>query len=709
MACDSLFKYAIIFSLSSTLIAAAAPPLLCQAPPPTSVDRATREVDRLGTENEISRKLRERPPERKPKIKLKEAPVKKEGEMVFVKKIKLTGVESFHVEDFKFLVEKYENRKVSIDELGALAKEIQQEYLKRGIIVACFVPPQDVKGGEITMQVIEAKMGAVEVEGARRWHFNRDMVSLYWGVSEGETLSYDKISRSLYFMNKNPDRQVKATLHAGKKAGTTDILLNAEPKFPAHITASFDREGAYTTGRERKGIGVKDTSLFLVDDIFTAGYTYGNHFAGSYAYHKIPITDIGTSFMYGYSSSQSYPWKEFQQFGIDARSLSGTLSVYQDIFDKSEYLGEVYTGLDVKDKSVKMNTSGTTTRDRIRSIKTGGSFVFRSPISVTYISPEFSQGINGLGAKTKSALSSRGADNTFSKFNFSIRHITAWPLDLQTNLSVRTQIASEKLMPQEELDLGGIDSVRGYAWGDYQADSGVETKLELVIPAFMIPKDFKIPYIFSRPVKEYFSGLVFFDYGYGQKRGAIEGEKSHDQLVGAGAGVRVRLANQGLLRMEWGFPLGNTPITEGAKTKGRFHFAIDFEDHIPEEVERIRKMMAEDNIETLAWLLLDTELNRSDSLLRIRFERYRTLAEASYASGDLEAAREAYGKIYAMGTAAYRQSEDYVRGYLGHEKELAKDNELALQYYKQGEVAKARDMWRKLIEDAETKPLTVDL
>ena len=47
------------------------------------------------------------------------------------------------------------------------------------------------------------------------------------------------MSKSIQLMNKNADRDVSATLHAGKKPGTTDVLLDVKTRFPIHFFGSF--------------------------------------------------------------------------------------------------------------------------------------------------------------------------------------------------------------------------------------------------------------------------------------------------------------------------------------------------------------------------------------------------------------------------------------------------------------------------------------
>jgi len=60
--------------------------------------------------------------------------------------------------------------------------------------------------------------------------------------------------------------------------------------------------------------------------------------------------------------------------------------------------------------------------------------------------------------------------------------------------------------------------------------------------------------------------------------------------LGIGAGLRAKLFDQGLLRLEWGFPLGGHEPTTGS-TDMRLHISISFEDRVFDEIERIGKLI----------------------------------------------------------------------------------------------------------------------
>ena len=120
-----------------------------QAPPPVP-EQAIKEVDR-GVPEEVKREMLESSTETP---LLEEA--KPEGPVFFVKKIKIEGLKSLTEKDLQSLVEKYENREVALPELKNLADEIEKEYLKKGIIAVCVVPPQDIKGGIVMLRVAES-------------------------------------------------------------------------------------------------------------------------------------------------------------------------------------------------------------------------------------------------------------------------------------------------------------------------------------------------------------------------------------------------------------------------------------------------------------------------------------------------------------------------------------------------------------------------
>ena len=673
-------------------------------PPPPDASRATRESDRFGsaTEKRVERELRRVP--QKPAGPTVEEEKSKPGEQkFFVKKINLIGCETYLAEDFAPLVEKYENKDETLTELNNLAKEVAGEYLKRGVIAAVFLPPQEVKDQVITMQVVEARMGELEIQ--KLPHFRKDILRQYWHIKGSEILRYDKISKSLQLMNKNPDREVKASLHAGESAGTTNIILTPKTRFPIHGQYTFDREGIVTTGRERNGFGVRDNNLLGYDDTLITGLSYGKNFVGDYIYHSIPISGYGASMMYGYSYSKSTPKKDFSVYSMKSEAENSTISIHQDIYKKDDYLGEIAGGFDVKDKVTWYERGqGTLNKDNLRVFNINGNFIVRGNNSVTYITPELDQGVNGFGASKKNnpLASRRGATPTYTKFSFSAQNRTNLPFDLQQNLRFRTQLASEKLFSQEQFGLGGIDTVRGYPPSDYLADKMLLVNAEMMSPIFLLPKDWKLPYA-EKPLKEQLTGVVFFDYGYGEHKG----ENKPFRLASVGAGIRMSFYDQVFLRLEWGIPLrllGQFPLSEG-RSQGRFHISLNIEDKLPGEIERIVKEMREERKEKEAWRLIDEELARTSNPISRKLSDYLSEGDELYKEGKLKESRQAYAMAANLARSLHEQAQNYIKGCEVHEDELDKKNDEALALYKEGKLLEAKKMWQDVKDEARPRPL----
>ena len=535
------------------------------------VDSATREVDRPVREEAEERLLTPSPKEPKIEEEKPEQEIIEEGPVVFMKDINIEGAESVSVKSLSPIIKKYENREVGMSTLGVLCGEIEREYLRQGYIAVCFLPQQEVKDGRVTLRVIEARMGELVIEDQK--YFNEDSLLAFWSTRPGEVLNYDKLSRNLQLYNKNPDREVSAVLYAGKTPLTTDVKLETETHFPIHPIFTIDNEGVVSTGKDRYGFGVRDNDFLFTGDVLLAGYTFGRDFSGIYAYHSVPITNFGTTVMYGYSRSRADPKKEFEQFGIKSIADNTSVFVYQDLYKKSKYLGEAFVGMDFKDKTT-WTTDGTYSRDRLRVLRAGANLIHRFKEFTTYIRPEISQGLNIFGACRTSELTSREAGNVFTKFKLDVKQRIILPLEMQMVLNFSGQIASEKLTPQEEFLLGGINSVRGYPSGDFLADNAYQANVELLIPAYFIPETIKVPFL-EDSLRNSITGLVFFDYGYGMKLGAASYEERDMSLASFGAGVRIKLFKKTYLRLEWGFPVGDNPVTETAAS--RFHFSLNYE------------------------------------------------------------------------------------------------------------------------------------
>jgi len=134
-----------------------------------------------------------------------------------------------------------------------------------------------------------------------------------------------------------------------------------------------------------------------------------------------------------------------------------------------------------------------------------------------------------------------------------------------------------------------------------------------------------------------------------------------------------------------------------------------FYDRTPEEIERARQRWLEERIEQWAWELVNEELAKPDSPIMQELYRLYYLAKEFENKGKLNLAKEYYQRCLQIGRVMYAEAEEYVRGRIELEKKLKRDNQLALEYYRQGRLLEARELWQRIKQEARPELISMEV
>jgi len=372
-------------------------------------------------------------------------------------------------------------------------------------------------------------------------------------------------------MNENPDRVVKPILRAGKEKGTTDVVLDVEDHLPLHAGYSFDNQGVKLTGKDRQGFTLRNNNMLGLDDIFLIGTTFGKAFGALYLYHVIPISDFGTKFIWSISHAQVNPKKEFSIYGINGTSETYSLALQQRVIRTDKYSGNVTLGFDFKEKHT-LTQSVTTAWDKERVISLRGDFQARDRWGGWALGQGVYFGLPTFGNGW--ALASGGGQQKFFKYTYSLTRMTQLPWRTRSVWDVQGQLSPDELLPQEQMFLGGANSIRGYPESDYGADQAIQSRLDYLLPPYKMPETWKLPFD-NVLLKDQLNAILFFDTGYGRTHSpSADSEDRADFLMGVGGGFELRFRKSVTARMQWGVPLGDAPLTEGGKSQ--LHFTLNW-------------------------------------------------------------------------------------------------------------------------------------
>ncbi|MFA5146941.1 MAG: POTRA domain-containing protein [Candidatus Omnitrophota bacterium] len=538
-------------------------PALAQTPtagqePEAQASRYQKEIERRQRELEEKRV-------RPPRAEVEEEKPKPSGVTVTftLASVAVTGSTIFKEADLSPTYQPYLNRTVTFEDLDKITENIKAKYREKGYLTTnVYVPEQEIRDGNIEIRVLEGKMGSLNVEGNR--FFSTRSITRYFHTKKDELLNINVLQRDLLRLNQNPDLEVKSVIGAGKEAGTTDITLKAEERFPYHLGGGVDNHGSRLTGKYRTFVLFWSSNFTGNFDVIFVNSLLSEDAFGESVSYALPITTVGTKL--GIDASY-FELKLGQEYLI--YDITGKTQIYSPYLSQELYLSEDLqvtgkAGIDIKCIKKKMHTEVTAKED-LRLPYAGLDIIGNDDHGQTSFTPRFVFGTSGfLGASRRNdPLASRtDTGGFFFKYEHTLERLQRMCYGSYLDASFQFQIASHTLPSAEQFQLGGMNSVRGYPEGDYLADLGGSLSVDWIFPMYLIPADWKLP-CSETPLRRQIEPVVFFDIGGGKLNKTYPGEKREKFLMGAGGGLRVNFKRNLSMRFEWAGALGDDP-TSGA-------------------------------------------------------------------------------------------------------------------------------------------------
>src|SRR5205085_6554691 len=163
---------------------------------------------------------------------------------------------------------------MTLAEVQKLADRITEAYKNRGYIVArALVPAQDVRGGVVTVQVVEGRYERIDINNASELSESR-IRALLGNVREDAIVHGPTLERAVLLISDLAGIQPKATLEPGAQPGYTNLVLEITPTKTPDFDITLDNGGSLYTGRYRLNAGVTSNSPFNRGDRLSARVIY---------------------------------------------------------------------------------------------------------------------------------------------------------------------------------------------------------------------------------------------------------------------------------------------------------------------------------------------------------------------------------------------------------------------------------------------------
>lgn len=353
-------------------------------------------------------------------------------------------------------------------------------------------PQQDITSGVLQAVVTAFRRGKVKAVG-NEW-IQDWLLTSQIGGDAGQMIDASALNADVAWLNENPFRQTYATLDRGSAPGTADIVLHTTDRIPFRVYATYDNTGLPAEGANRWGAGFVWGNAFFLDQIFSYQFTSSDNF---WEYPgDIPVgTGKATLAAHSVNDTILLPWHDklviFGLYEQDRPLLGSFLSQVGASWQASVRYETKFAPVWGIQQDLQAGFDFKRTNNNFAF---GGFNISASETDIAqFIAHYTAAAQDGLGqtsvtnlvglspgrltpdnndAAFQPAPTHFGAPDAQARYAYddvTLTRIERLPGDFSGILRLQGQVSTSNLLPSEELNAGGLDSVRGY---DQRAAAG---------------------------------------------------------------------------------------------------------------------------------------------------------------------------------------------------------------------------------------------
>ncbi|MCQ2366926.1 MAG: hypothetical protein MJ056_07190 [Akkermansia sp.] len=366
---------------------------------------------------------------------------------------------------------KYEGRTVSIADIKAIAAAVNKYYREHGYLTSrAYLPEQDVSKGTLRVELMEGTVGKVDATGLTTT--KPEYVRRASGIKPGEVFRTDTLEAQLAEFNSFTDLKSRLNISPGKADGTSDLELVMQERKRFGATLLTDNAGQQSTGYYRGGVfasarGLASTAY--TRDILTAGYVGSrgaNTFSGAYSItENVLKTTWGVSLDHSKTHSVT---NELRELGVESKYSACTLNVKRSLYSNARNI--LSNGLAFTFKSTSSTISGYKMYDS-RTNTLAYNLDYLALFNHGYL-------YNAVSATRGWQLGGEYQD--FWRANYRLEGNYAFNNLLAANCRFNAQTSNRRVMQgSEQVQIGGVNSIRGYEEGMLNGERGYALQVEL--------------------------------------------------------------------------------------------------------------------------------------------------------------------------------------------------------------------------------------
>lgn len=409
------------------------------------------------------------------------------GIKILVKSFKVQGNSLLSEQKLQELLETFNNKEMSFSEIENVVIAVADLFRKAGWTVKAYLPEQDVKNGQVLIQIVEARLGQVVIDGDVPAPATAEALRkiIQAGQATGDFFNGTAVDRALLIANDISGVYVTGNLTEGAAESETNLVLKAGPKPSGDGTVTWDNTGSKGTGSDRFALNLNLNSILQSGDQLNGNTIQTEASTYTRLGWKVPIGSDG--WIVGASASQmNYTALQFQETVAPTGSseTNGFEGIYPLVRSRSQNL---YVSLALEDKRFLNFSEGQIKSDyssRLRTVSFygnsfdefggGGSNTGSLTYVNGYLNLDDSPNASEIATTTQTA-------GFFNKIRYAMnrQQVINSKLSLIGSLSGQISKAAKNLDSSEKFYLGGSSGLRAYPSSEAGGGKGVLGSLEL--------------------------------------------------------------------------------------------------------------------------------------------------------------------------------------------------------------------------------------
>lgn len=507
------------------------------------------------------------------------------------------------------LVSPFTGRGKVYGDIQKALEQLEGEYRRLGYgTVQVYVPEQELSSGIVKIQVTEAVIGKIVIEGAK-FHNIKNIRNSLPQLKEGDAPNMLKLSENIQLANENSSKKIELTLGVGDDEDKVDAKLEVKDDDPQKGFVTLDNTGTKSSGKHRINFSYQHANLGNSDQVLTLAYITaldqptGVKVDVISTGYRLPLYSLGDSMDFIYAnSSTNTPANVIAPggtLGINGKGQTIAARYNHNFPRAGEYSSKLVLGLDYKYTNATCTSNGSpvaTFPGNSDSAFIASCVPYTTrPTSATY-SGQWQRPGNAMdfnigflhhtfpmGAKhfypspsssqsdRYSFVSGRQTPDHFAAIRFGGSYMLSLPSDMLFRSAVTAQHADAPLPAGEQLGLAGSSAVRGFLERAVATDRGHVVNLELYSPE----------YAGKLGIRGSLKVLAFYDWASGQNITPSTSSFARSNIASTGIGIRYSLdkditAKFDLVRVMEGH--ATSPTTGEAAKPGdiRGHFSLTY-------------------------------------------------------------------------------------------------------------------------------------